>query len=103
MNESATEFWIRVNALIKSRKTKQQSVAEVCGISYQTFRGWVTRQSFPDALQVFRIAKSLDTTVEYLMTGSDTSPLAAENATLKDKISRAIEMLSETKSAGKSE
>ena len=70
MNESAVEFWSRVNALIKSRKTKQQSVAESCGISYQTFRGWVTRQSFPDAQQVFRIAKSLDTTVEYLMTGS---------------------------------
>lgn len=74
MNENAVEFWNRVNSLIKSQKTKQQAVSESCGISYQTFRGWVTRHSFPDAQQVFRIAQALNTTVEYLLTGSQPSP-----------------------------
>lgn len=73
MNE-AIDFWKRINFLIKNSGTKQQSVAELCNIPYQTFRGWVTRQVFPDALQSVKIAKALNTTVEYLVTGVEPEP-----------------------------
>ena len=67
----ATDFWIRVNALIKANNTKQQIIAEQCDLSYQTFRGWVTRKVFPDAFQSYKIAKALNTSVEYLITGKE--------------------------------
>ena len=69
MSDLADSFWERVNTLIKSKKTKQQDVAEACGLSYQTFRGWITRSTYPDALQTVKIAKCLGTSVEYLVTG----------------------------------
>lgn len=69
MSDLADYFWERVNTLIKSKKTKQQDLAEACGLSYQTFRGWITRGTYPDALQTVKIANYLGTSVEYLVTG----------------------------------
>ena len=72
----AIDFWKRVNAKIKAASTKQQTVAEQCDLSYQTFRGWVTRQVFPDAYQAYKIATNLNTTVEYFLTGIESkSPI----------------------------
>lgn len=72
MNEIAVEFWKRTNKLIKDKNSKQENVAQECGIPYQTLRSWVTRQTFPDALQAYKIAKALNTTVEYLVSGKNT-------------------------------
>ena len=83
MSESAEDFWVRVNTLIKTKCTKQQSVSEQCGISYQTFRGWVTRKVFPDALQTVRIAQALDTSVEFLVTGVEVDRYKDELDSLK--------------------
>lgn len=83
MSESAEDFWVRVNTLIKTKCTKQQSVSEQCGISYQTFRGWVTRKVFPDALQTVRIAQALDTSVEFLVTGVEVNRYKDELDSLK--------------------
>ena len=69
--DTVTDFWKRVNALIKANNTKQQIIAEQCDLSYQTFRGWVTRKVFPDAFQCFKIATALNTSVEYLITGTE--------------------------------
>ena len=73
MNELAVEFWKRTNKLIKDKNSKQENVAQECGIPYQTLRSWVTRQTFPDALQTYKIAQALNTTVEYLVTGEDST------------------------------
>lgn len=86
MEEQVIDFWKRVNLLIKSNGTKQQVVAESCNIPYQTLRGWVTRHCYPDALQTYKIAKALNTSVEYLITGQESSPSAAELSNLKQKI-----------------
>lgn len=86
MEEQVIDFWKRVNLLIKSNGTKQQVVAESCNIPYQTLRGWVTRHCYPDALQTYKIAKLLNTSVEYLITGQESSPSAAELSNLKQKI-----------------
>ncbi len=86
MNEIAVEFWKRTNKLIKDKNSKQENIAQECDIPYQTFRSWVTRQTFPDALQAYKIAQALNTTVEYLVTGEDTSPYKQELDRLKAAI-----------------
>ena len=70
MNEN---FWTRINELIKLNGLKQETVCQKCGINYQPFRGWIVRGTYPDALQTVKIAKLLDTSVEYLVTGERTS------------------------------
>ena len=74
MDIDAVSFWRRVNGLIKTQNTKQEAVAAQCNISYQTFRGWVTRKSFPGGYETYLIAQALGTTVEYLFTGSKPEP-----------------------------
>ena len=91
MNELAVEFWKRTNKLIKDKNSKQENVAQECGIPYQTFRSWVTRQTFLDALQTYKIAKALNTTVEYLVTGSDTNPAERELKELKERLKNLAE------------
>lgn len=91
MNELAVEFWKRTNKLIKDKNSKQENVAQECGIPYQTLRSWVTRQTFPDALQTYKIAKALNTTVEYLVTGSDTNPAEQELKELKERLKNLAE------------
>lgn len=86
MNEIAVEFWKRTNKLIKDKNSKQENVAQECGIPYQTLRSWVTRQTFPDALQAYKIAQALGVSVEYLVTGEDTSPYKQELDKLKAAI-----------------
>ena len=81
MNEIAVEFWKRTNKLIKNKNSKQENIAQECGIPYQTLRSWVTRQTFPDALQAYKIAKVLHTTVEYLISGKDTDSTEKINET----------------------
>ena len=71
MDINATSFWRHVNGLIKARKTRQEDVARDCGISYQTFRGWVSRKNFPGADDAYRIAQALGATVEHLVFGND--------------------------------
>jgi transcriptional regulator with XRE-family HTH domain len=92
MDTNAESFWKRVNALIKSQKTKQEAVAEQCGINYQTLRGWVSNHRFPDGCETHRIAQALGTTVEYLCTGNtskpDTAPLIAHAQALLDGLKK---------------
>ena len=91
MKTNAGLFWKRINSLIKAQKTKQEAIAAQCGISYQTFRGWVTRNTFPDADEAQKIAQALGTTVEYLVTGKIADLTAAEKTI--DEIQAAINRL----------
>jgi len=65
----ATSFWKRVNNLIKQQKTKQEAIAKECNIPYPTFKGMITRKTFPGGDETFLIARALGTTVEYLLSG----------------------------------
>ena len=91
MNEIAVEFWKRTNKLIKDKNSKQENIAQECDIPYQTFRSWVTRQTFPDALQAYKIAQALGVSVEYLVTGSDTNPAERELKELKERLKNLVE------------
>ena len=63
------EFWQRVKFLIKENNTKQEWLAEKTGIKYQTLRSMISKNTFPKADDAVKIAKALNTTVEYLVNG----------------------------------
>jgi hypothetical protein len=60
---------MRINNRIKLLQTTQEWVAAQSGIKYQTLRGWVTKGIFPRANEAAALAKTLDTSVEELVTG----------------------------------
>ena len=80
MDIDASSFWRRVNSLIKARKTKQEAIAKECNIPYPTFRGMVTRKTFPGGDETYRIAQALGTTVEYLITGENPKSASSDEA-----------------------
>ena len=82
-------FWNRVKPLIKEKGLTQASFAEKCGISFGTFQGWIAKSVLPSVVDGYKIADALNTSVEYLVTGIDSNPAAAELAELKGKL-RAI-------------
>jgi transcriptional regulator with XRE-family HTH domain len=95
LNENAEPFWERVKKLIKENSTTQEWLASQCDVSLGMVKSWIFNKRLPDAAQAARIASALDTSVEYLVTGEDTTPVAEENIKLKEKIQKAIETLSE--------
>ena len=46
-------------------------MAAAVGISYNTLQSWITKDRLPDAEQALKIAKELNTNVEYLVTGKN--------------------------------
>ena len=71
LNENATFFWERVKQLIKQQNTTQEWVATQCDVSLGMIKSWIFNNRLPDAAQAVRMAKALNTTVEYLVTGQE--------------------------------
>ncbi|GHU67450.1 hypothetical protein FACS189447_09660 [Spirochaetia bacterium] len=72
------DFWNRVRLLIKQRKTTQEKIADMCGISYGTFRGWIWKGIFPPLTDAYNISMVLGVTIEYLLIGKDCKDRKAE-------------------------
>ena len=70
MNDDASIFWRNVKKEIKSQNTTQEWVAKNSGISFSTFQGWIVKGMYPRLNEAIRIATSLNTSVEYLASGS---------------------------------
>lgn len=81
-----TSFWLNVNRLIKSQNTTQEAIAKTCAINFGTFKNRSSKKIVPDAIEAYKIAQALNTTVEYLVTGEDTSPYKQELDRLKAAI-----------------
>ena len=69
------DFWARLKNEIKSKNTTQEWVACKIGVPFGTFRKWMTRKTYPDVKEGIEIAKLLNTSVEYLMTGIENEDL----------------------------
>ena len=82
----AVSFWNRVKQLIKSNNTTQRGLSETIGLSARTLEIKIGRKSAPDVFEAYKIAQALNTTVEYLVTGEDTSPYKQELDKLKAAI-----------------
>ena len=62
-------FWENVKILLSEKKLLQKDFAELLGINILTLKNQMTRNIIPDAIVSVKIAKALNTSVEYLVTG----------------------------------
>jgi transcriptional regulator with XRE-family HTH domain len=70
------DFWMRLKYGIKVQNTTQEWVAGKIGVPFSTFRKWLTRRTYPNVREGVEIAKLLETSVEYLVTGADAAGLS---------------------------
>ena len=70
MGDDASIFWENVKREIKLQNTTHEWVAKNSGISFNTFQGWISKGIYPRVNEAIRIASSLNTSVEYLASGS---------------------------------
>lgn len=71
--EQTQEIWNRINTLIKSQGLTQSSLSDKCGFNQRRIQNLSAANRLPDAIEITLIAKALNTTVEYLVTGERTS------------------------------
>ena len=76
------DFWMRLKTEIKTKNTTQEWVAGKIGVPLSTFRKWMTRKTYPDIKEGFEIAKLLETSVEYFVTGNEPGGLSASEKKL---------------------
>lgn len=62
-------FLERVKQLQASQNITQKELSDKTDISINTIRGWFSKDVNPDVFYAVKIAKALNTTVEYLVTG----------------------------------
>jgi len=72
MSDNASVFWATVKKHVKAKNTTLEWLAKYSGISPNTFQGWVSKNRFPRADMAVRIASSLDTPLECLVSGTVT-------------------------------
>jgi transcriptional regulator with XRE-family HTH domain len=65
------DFWIRLKKEIKAKNTTQEWIANKIGVPFGTFRKWMTRKTYPNIKEGVEIAKLLETSAEYLVTGTE--------------------------------
>jgi transcriptional regulator with XRE-family HTH domain len=65
----AKKFWARVRALLKEKGKSHKDLAAACGFQLHTFQGWMYKNLFPGVVDAYYIARSLDVSLEYLITG----------------------------------
>ena len=68
-----TDFWIRTNNLIKLQGKTQRNLALECGFTERRIETLSSTERSPDIQEAVKIAKALNTTVEYLVTGELTN------------------------------
>lgn len=91
MNELALNFWNRVNELLKEQKKTQVAMCEELKMSLASLRNKISVQSAPSVFIAYKIARYLNTSVEYLvdgLNGVDCAPDSGEVEKLRDKIKR---------------
>ena len=60
---------MRLKNEIKAKNTTQEWISGKIGVPFGTFKKWMTRKTYPNLKQGVEIAKLLQTTAEYLVTG----------------------------------
>ena len=86
-----TAFWDRTNALIKKLNKTQNGVSAECGFNPRRIQNLSGANRAPVVFEAYKIAKALNTTVEYLVTGSDANLAERELKELKEKLKNLAE------------
>jgi len=71
MDFSGKDIVKRLDNLLINKKEKRKAACDFAGISTQTITDWTKRGSIPAADTLYKIAKYLGTTVEFLLVGND--------------------------------
>ena len=85
-----SDFWIRTNALIKQQNKTQRGLSIECGFSDRKIENQSSNDRIPDAVEAVAIAKALNTTVEYLVTGEDNNLAEQQLKDLKVKLAELL-------------
>jgi len=72
------DFWMRLKNAIRTQNTTQEWVAGKIGVPLSTFRKWMTRKTYPNMKEGVEIAKLLEVSAEYLITGVNPEGLSDE-------------------------
>lgn len=83
-------FLERLKDEISYQGLTQKELAERTEISVNTIRGWFSKDLVPDVFNAVKVAKALNTTVEYLVTGENNNQAAQELTELKAKLADLI-------------
>ena len=79
------DFWDRLKFQIEAQNTTQGWVAQKIGVSRRTMEGWLSKRIYPSVNVAQSLAGVLGVTVEYLVTGTDsTDPWIRENRAFID-------------------
>ena len=76
------DFWMMLKNEIKVKNTTQEWIAGKIGVPLSTFRKWMTRKTYPNVKEGTEIAKLLETSAEYLVTGKNPEGLSDEEQRL---------------------
>jgi transcriptional regulator with XRE-family HTH domain len=76
------DFWERLKDTIKDKDFTQERIAAKIHVPIGTFKNWLTRRTYPNARQIVEIGHLLDTSVEYLITGTEREKLTSEERQL---------------------
>lgn len=87
-------FSDRIDLLLSEKNEKRNYLAEIAGITNQSFTDWKKRGTIPSAETILKIANHFDVSMEWLLTGSG-------NRTLPSKSGFYVPFLNQTLSAGK--
>ena len=68
---NAKPLWLRVNRLIKTKKTTQKDLAEYLGLPHRTLQNWMYRGLWPLISEGYRMSIYFGVSVEYLVTGKE--------------------------------
>ena len=63
------DFWIRTNDLIRATGNTQDSLSLKCGFSQRRIENLSVSKRLPNVFEAYLMAKNLNTTVEFLVTG----------------------------------
>lgn len=66
---SGKEFVDRINQLFSKTGGRKSDFYEACGFASNSLTNWAARNTIPSADVALKIAKYLNTSVEYLVTG----------------------------------
>jgi transcriptional regulator with XRE-family HTH domain len=87
------DFYERVKKLAKTNKMTIETAVGQAGLSLASYNAYRRHDNLPRADEALRIAQALNTSVEYLVSGSDpgkpdTQPLIAHAQALLDGLKR---------------
>ena len=64
-------FWQRVRTLIKENRVTQAEVAKACGMPYNTFRKWISKNTIPPLDIALALSGYFGTSIECLAYGKE--------------------------------